>query len=374
MKKQWTYINNVSTICNKNNKIKYSLCNNEYVGYGNNSNENVNTIKLIDNVNPCDEKNTISGVLFDNKLTLSNSYIDTSDTATLEKHIKYIKKVYPSNYVCLALAGHGYTWYPRELLKNKNSYMDISNLTNVLSNVGGVDILVFDTCCGMSIECLYEFRKVCNILVGNMAYTGWKGLDENAVNNFLTSNPGILPYQLAQTMVNNFYPQLDGNLNYCISAYYTSIADIIRTSVCDISNKLIQWMVKNIQLHTSIIKNIRKTITYPDFKTGSGGNGAIDDISVDLLKLCIELNKSIEDYSIQSSTLSLINLLLMNKLSYKKTSDAFNNLSCISIYFPIKTFLKEDYGRISFNKDKLNINQNSWYTFLNLYFENSSQT
>ena len=391
--KYWNFISFMSTICNKNN--------NEYIGKGNVSNKYVNIIKLFDTIDPCSVYNPRSGILENNKLQVSDIYIDTSNPEILEDYLNQININYKSVYNCLILSGHGYTWYPDTLLKTFNRNLGIetfmpittnqyyairpkSSLVSSLINFNKINILIFDTCASMCIENLYSLRDCCNIIIGNMDHTGWKGLDEEKINNYLKNGDFYLPWNLSKIIVDKFSPQLDGNLNYAISAYKTIIGESARSLICYLSNSLIIWINKDTYKNIKIIKVIRESFTYPDYNTGSGGNGAIDNLSIDLLKLCSEFITYIEDIEIKNICKLLVIILSKEQNSYKKTSDAFEDLSCLSIYFPLKyndyiektlTDYKVSYGKvysnIPFNKDSMNLKQKSWSTFLDVYYKNN---
>jgi len=360
----WNYINVISTIKNKNINDLY---NNEYIGVKKN-NKNVNIIKLINDINPY---NGISTLLINNKFYKTDEYLDTTNPAIVEKYIKYATYNNPSRYTCLLLSGHNYTWLSKELLKYKDKYMHLISpnkfsLQNCLKNIGGVDILVFNTCCGMAVETLYNIRDCCNILVGNMDYTGWEGVDENVVINYL-KNSDANPIELSEVIVNNFSPQLDGEINYAISAYATANATSIRNAVCDLASSLINWLKSDthkndVHNNKAMICDIRRSITNPNFKTGIGGNGGIDKLSVDLSKLCMEFITKIPDSDIEDNCKKLLDLLFDDKNSYRRSTDAFEGLCCLSIYFPLNDYsLMKEYKNIPFNKDDCD---NSWYDFL----------
>ena len=370
--KNWNYINVMSSIKHnkhiKHNKVK-DLYNNEYIGYKHDNN-NVNVIKLINDIQPY---NGVSTFLVNNQFYKTDEFFDTTNPVIVEKYIKHVKSIHPSKYTCLVLSGHNYTWISKELLKYQNKYMHLISpnnfsLRNCINNIGGVDILVFNTCCGMSVENLYDLRDCCSFLVGNMDYTGWKGIDEKAIINYLKTNTHTNPKELSKAIINHFATQLDGDLNYAISAYSKITVQIIRSVICELSYNLIKWINKDIHKNKQIIKSIRHSITYPNYKTGFGGNGGIDKLSVDLSKLCMELQIHVTDYDVSLSCNQLLNLLFDDKTSYRKSSDAFKGLCCLSIYFPIGDYsLIEEYRDIPFNKDNKNNNdQYTWYDFLKL--------
>jgi hypothetical protein len=391
--KYWNFVSFMSTICNKNN--------NEYIGEGNTSNKYVNIIKIVDNIDPCSVYNPRSGILSNNKLQVSNVYIDTSNPEILEYYLNQIRTNYKAVYNCLILSGHGYTWYPDALLKTFNRNLGIntfmpvttnqyytirskSSLASSLNNLGKVDILLFDTCAGMCVENLYSLRQSCDIFIGNMDHTGWKGTDEKKISDYLKNGDFYTPWNLSKIIVDNFSPQLDGNLNYAISAYKTIIGESVRSLICYLSNSLINWINEDTYKNIKIIKVIRESFTYPDYNTGSGGNGAIDNLSIDLLKMCSELSKYVDSIEIKNICKLLLIVLTNEQNVYKKTSDAFKDLSCLSIYFPLEyneymektlTDYKVSYGKvysnIPFNKDSMNLKQKSWSTFLDVYYMNN---
>ena len=357
--KDWNYINVISSIKNKNTDNLYE---NEYIGYKTN-NKNTNVIKLINDIKPY---SGISTFLINNEFYKTDEALDTTNPLIVEKYIKYAMNNYPSKYTCLLLSGHNYTWLSKELLKYKDKYMYLISpnnfsLRNCLKNIGGVDILVFNTCCGMAVETLYNIRSCCSIIVGNMDYTGWEGVDEKAVINHL-KNSDLNPIELSKIIVDNFSPQLDGEINYAISAYSTINAELIRNTVCVLASNLLNWLKNDTHKNKEIICDLRHSITNPNFKTGIGGNGGIDKLSVDLSKLCMEFIIKIPDEEVKDVSRKLLDLLFDDKTSYRKSTDAFEGLCCLSIYFPVNDYsLLKDYKDIPFNKD---IAGKTWYDFL----------
>jgi superfamily II DNA or RNA helicase len=58
----------------------------------------------------------------------------------------------------------------------------------------------------------------------------------------------------------------------------------------------------------------------------------------------------------------LLDLLFDDKTSYRRSTDAFEGLCCLSIYFPLNDYsLMKEYKNIPFNKDDCD---KSWYDFL----------
>lgn len=385
MNKSWAIINIESSICNPENP--------EYICYIPIESTYYDSIKLINDINPCNEDNAISRIIINTKIEDIDEYIDTSNPEILESYLKNIKSTYITKYTCLILSGHGYTWFPDFLLNSSNKkytsmsvtenlyYKDrpATSLKKTLHNIGGVDILVFNTCSCMAVENLYNLRNECSIIIGNMDYTGWKGLNEEEFYKGINNND---PMTLAKLIVDNFSPQLDGTINYAISAYKTIFGETLRTALCYLSYNLIKWINNDPIDNLTIIKDIRSSIAYPDFKTGEGGNGAIDNISVDLSKLCIEFNKNIDNIEVKNYTSLVLDILSSPIISYIKSSDSFEGLRCLSIYFPdtyteyLKSNLleytisyKELYKNIPFNNDKRDPYQASWSDFLDRYYQ-----
>ena len=336
----------------------------------------------------------------------SSDRFDSSDPALLREFLDFSTIVFPSTYRCVILWGHSYAWSPDTLLEDRHGskdgiarFMPIENcplypersnksLCSALAGAGGVDVLGFDSCMGMSVENLYILRRVTKIIVGNCDYTGWDGMNQLAIGNVLRKDAGdaLSPWELAKVIVDNYGPQLDGTLNFAISAFKTDIAVHLRNAVCEAAYALIQFINKNPSANSASLIKARQTITWADYNTGQGGNGGVDELFADATRLfLVILLAAPDDAPVQLTCQKVIELLMDadGTYSYRHASDSFAGLAAVNFYFPASV---EDYvtttsdlpnsatyaslyACLSFNTDKMPSEESaSWSDFLALLF------
>jgi hypothetical protein len=343
----------------------------------------------------------------------SSSAIDTSDPRVVNKFIKFCTDCFPAQHRCLIISGHGYGWSPDALLEvsgdsetNKMaSFMPIEecdlyfeqagkgSLRSVLQARGGVDVLGFDSCMGMSLENLYILRSSAKILVGNCDFTGWNGMDHQSIGNALRRGLAHTPWQLACTIVDNFAPQLDDDRNFAVAAYKTEVGSALRSAMCKVAFALLSFIARDPQRHANALLAARQSVRWACYDTGEGGNGGVDRLFADatrLLKALTEASRlsssSSDRWGVHRSCRRVARLLRCTETSYRHASGSFAGLACINIYFPMtheayaersdlpsQATYESLYAQLTFNTDAMTTRDAaSWSHFLDVLFKSAA--
>jgi hypothetical protein len=303
---------------NKNNVVCYAsyYCNNKilnYLYYGRGNNYQ----------------------FFDNKKKI--------DKMSLDSYLYFIKNNFISEYYVLTLWGHGYTWIENVPFYNKNMARfennDLYKIKQSLSKYK-IDILVFETCAGMSIETIYELRKYTKYICGNCDYTGYDGIShENMIK--CTNSPNLFCKKIVNNMKNELCPSYIQTKN--INFIYNKLNKIIILTLKKCSHEKI----------LKIKKKIKKNI--------------IDDISIDLGCFLHYMLKYCNDNIIKKKIKILQKF--MKKKIYCVQKKKFKKYDCcgINIYFPRKSeeylYMRNKYRMLEFNKN------NAWIQFLDLIYK-----
>lgn len=259
---------------------------------------------------------------------------------SLSNYLDFVKDNFSSKYYVLTLWGHGYTWMENVPLYDKNEAkfenIDIHELKRALTQ-NKMDILIFETCAGMSIETIYELKKEVKYICGNCDYTSYEGIDHKNIIKCTQC-----PKQVCKKVVDNMSEEL------CPSYIQTNETVYIQKKL----KKIVRMIMQKCSLE-NIIK-IKKTIT----------TEIIDDISIDLGCLLFYVIKYCKNKKIREEVLEL--QIFLKKNIYCVPKKKFKKYDCcgINIYFPRKAtdyiYMRDRYRKLAFNKN------NNWIDFLDL--------
>jgi Clostripain family len=278
------------------------------------------------------------------------------DKMDINKFMSFVKKNFNTKHYVLTLWGHTYTWmwflpfYNREILNKKKifdhknpekafkkksfDYFDIFDLKKALTK-NKFDILVFETCAGMSLETIYELRNKTKYIVGNCDYTSYEGIAHRKIIQCSKQ-----PKNFCQEIVNHMPVEL------CPSCIQTQKINFIKRKLKNfvylILKKINQKKLKN------IISRIPKNI--------------VDDLTADLG--CLLHHLILNTDSNQIKLYANILILYMKENIFCKQRGRFKKNNCcgINIFLPRN---KEDYLEYKSKYKKLEFNKNNnWIEFL----------
>lgn len=106
--------------------------------------------------------------------------LDSTDPATLELALNFMKENYEAQGYGLVMWSHGEGWVPSGFSRfigvdnnsnttsNEGHFMSIDKLKYAIDNsIGKLDFLFFDACMMMTIEVAYELRNNCHYMIGS---------------------------------------------------------------------------------------------------------------------------------------------------------------------------------------------------------------
>jgi hypothetical protein len=258
------------------------------------------------------------------------------DFIPIGDYLKFVKKNFFTKYYVLNLWGHGYGWENTLPFYNQNKNtiknIELYELKYALSQ-NKFDILVYETCCGMNLENIYELKNRVKYICGNCDYTGYEGINHKKMIKCRDT-----PQNFCRAIVDNMDKEL------CPSFIKTNKLIYIKKQINIISN----FLLKNHNFLLEIKNNLAKNI--------------VDNVYVDL--------GYILNYIIQNSKYR--NLICQCKILYKylrkniysvpKKKFKINKCCGISIYFPRQKteylLMREKYMMLDFNKN------NKWIKIL----------
>lgn len=131
----------------------------------------------------------------------------STDPAIMQDVLKRSFAEYPAESYGLVLWSHGEGWIPNPLSVKKDAstrwigqdttgettYLNIADLTSVLSNLPHFDFILIDACFGQAIEVAYEFRHYTDYIIGSPTEIPGPGAPYEKVvpAMFAQSNVGI---------------------------------------------------------------------------------------------------------------------------------------------------------------------------------------
>lgn len=324
--------------------------------------------------------------------------IDTSSPRVLQAFLSRAKTITAKAAKTMFVAwGHSYSWAPDACLENEDDnglvgYCPIdvdpyytgratTSLSTALTAVGGVDVFVFNSCMGQGVENMYTLRNCVKVLVGNADYTGWSGLNCAAIVDVLSHGGASLDERAAAAAcVKNYAPQLDGTLNFAISAYpIAQCGAPIRAAVCELAGALVRAL--DIPSLRGQIVQARMSISWADYDTGVGGNGGIDALFLDAARFALQLLEFVVDdqnTGVRATAHALYDILMKSDIARHATG-SFAGLAAANIFLPDSvsswttsksgtpdgTLYKDIYRTQRFNSDAMpSPTAASWYAFL----------
>lgn len=100
---------------------------------------------------------------------------NSGDTETLQLAIEWMTQNSPSESYGLVLWSHGSSWLPakapaqRAICVDSNSWMEIQDIADVLSQSPHLDFILFDACFMQAIEVAYELREAADYIISSPA-------------------------------------------------------------------------------------------------------------------------------------------------------------------------------------------------------------
>jgi hypothetical protein len=258
----------------------------------------------------------------------------------LDNYLSFVKKNFFAQYYVINLWGHGYGWqYTLPFFNqclNMTKNIELDELKYSLSR-NKFDILVFETCAGMSLESIYELRNEVKYICGNCDYTGYEGINHKEI---IKCNDQ--PEQFCKAIVDYMNKEL------CPSFIKTKKGSFIKKKIKIISKILLK--VKNKDLIFELKKNLKKNI--------------IDDCSIDLGYLLCYIIHNTQSKRLKHECMVLYKYLKKNIYCVPKKRFRINKCCGIHIYFPRKhgefSLMREKYKVLSFNKN------NKWIEILDI--------
>jgi len=265
-----------------NNLSSAALANMEKMRIAGNS-DYVNVIVQVDLDNDTTKRYRIYNHSFE--LISDLGELDMSSPKTLTDFLAWSKATWSADRTVLVLWDHGNGWDqgdgPSSPL-DKSGYrrsMFIDNQNNSISNArllsnhrikkaiqdSGIklDILGFDACFMGTIEALYEFKDLANILVSSQEDTALDGWDYFSVITNLAANPAMDVEDLARVMVASYKSYYDPNpeKRYTLSAIRTSLLGQIGVKASSLADGLVTLLTDTVtQLQTvELISKVRGT-------------------------------------------------------------------------------------------------------------------
>lgn len=290
---------------------------------GNNSRGSNNTINVV-----CYTTNTnqnFNNYIFYGKGNTKQAFENKIKTNKLKliEFMKFVKTNFKSKYYLLNLYGHGYSWMTMCFSKKYN--IEIDELKYALTKYK-FDIIVFETCAGMSIETVYELRKKTNYICGNCDYTGTYGIEHKKVlKKFVNNNV------LCKSVVDNM------NKDYCPSFIKTNKILFVKQQI----NRISKILLLDIQFIINLKDNLTSKI--------------VDDLIIDIGYFLYYIIKNSKNKKLKKICKKLY--IYLSKNVYCKQKNKFIKYKCLglNIFFPRKNTYYLDhikqYKTLEFNKN-----------------------
>jgi hypothetical protein len=187
--------------------------------------------------------------------------LDMSAETTITDFLKWGGTTYPADRTVLLLWDHGNGWdqatAQKAVPKNVASmFIDTDNNGPFLANykirnaikASGIklDVLAFDGCSMGTLETLYEFRDVADVIVSSEDLVSNYGWDYAGLISGLSAQPGMSVEEFGSLAVNayrNFYENIAGlEHSATISALRSSalqeIVEVVNSTAVDLKNRL----------------------------------------------------------------------------------------------------------------------------------------
>ncbi|MBI5097013.1 MAG: hypothetical protein HZB32_05150, partial [Nitrospirae bacterium] len=146
--------------------------------------------------------------------------LDMANPQTLTDFLIWVKDTYPADRAILILWDHGNGWDQGDgpsvpLQKtlysvlydddNHSAFLSNFKVTDAIKKSGlKIDLLGFDASIMGTIEALYEFRELTDIIITSQEVGESHGWDYESILSTLTVNPGMMPEDLATTIVDAY--------------------------------------------------------------------------------------------------------------------------------------------------------------------------
>lgn len=141
---------------------------------------------------------------------------DLGDYKNIQSFIKWAKTNFPADNYLLFLSGHGLGYLdPKRKSKGMmfdsqtNNYVQTRQLGQILKDVGGVDVLVMESCLMQMMEVLFEIKQNAKYVVGSQALLYTVAFDISYVGKTLINNPSIEQEALCRSIVGNARANID---------------------------------------------------------------------------------------------------------------------------------------------------------------------
>ncbi len=139
---------------------------------------------------------------------------DMGDFKKVIEFVNWTKRKYPANRYILILWDHGTGWLDPRKKKTATkgisfddetgNYITTEEIGQIISSVGGVDILAFDACLMQMAEVLAEVKDYTKIVIGSEETVPAYGYPYALFLDPITKNPYMSDEQIASTIVKAF--------------------------------------------------------------------------------------------------------------------------------------------------------------------------
>jgi len=130
--------------------------------------------------------------------------VDMGDPATLRDFVNWTIHSYPANHYCLVLWDHGAGFVGLCIDSTNNDFLSMSKLSQALDGLPVIIDVVFNDACSMSMtEVAYQAKDYADIMVGYEGL-GYSPSPYNWYLAHLTSNPSMMPSELATQVVSDY--------------------------------------------------------------------------------------------------------------------------------------------------------------------------
>lgn len=298
---------------------------------------------------------------------------------TLRDFINYCKTNYPANNYALLISDHGrgYAGFAYDYHASHPSWeyalgdcLTVEELSDALSNTGGVDVLFLNTCLGGSFEVMWQLYSLADIVIaGETIQVGWVLYHPRDVLYHLTRDTTLTSIELAQLAFEcgqdpelmPLYPYSDQSWK-CIGVYdLTKFPGAVTTGGTnlfevfeDFTDILLDEFNHDASRARTLFRNIRGNLTYLESLFAS------NSMMVDLKHFVEEcLSRSDEFYNqvyLENYATTLINLLSPQhgKLLYDhwtRPYSTYDNINGFSICFPNTLEMYQEYLYANFYED-----------------------
>ena len=121
------------------------------------------------------------------------------DPQTLIDFIQWTKENYPAEHYALSLWNHGWSWRPGMSMydETNNDTLDQDELEAVLSEVGPIEVIMYDACQMATIENQATVRAYSQAIVHSQEWVNWDGIEYELVIPALQADPSMSAAELA---------------------------------------------------------------------------------------------------------------------------------------------------------------------------------